>query len=144
MHARDVFPQIKREYIDTGKIRYVFRDLQWQAQTRLAANFSHCANEQGKFLEMHGAIMANQANWVSQADPKEAFLGYARQLGLDTTTLSACASSGKYNASIDNDANAATSVGINSTPTFVINGRVIVGAYPYANFKQILDEELRR
>jgi len=139
-----VFPQIKREYIDTGKIRYVFRDLQWQAQTRLAANFAHCANEQGKFLEMHGTIMANQNDWFSQADLQKAFLGYASQLGLDTNTLSACVTSGKYNASLDSDASAAASVGINSTPTFVINGRVIVGAHPYANFKQIIDEELRR
>src|SRR5262249_17984609 len=94
MFFSDTFPTLRREYIDTGKVRYVFRDYplaQMHPQARKAAEAAHCAGEQGKYWEMHDLLFQNQ-----QALALPQLSEYARNLGLDGASFDACLQSEKY------------------------------------------------
>jgi len=143
------FDQIKKEYIDTGKVRFVSRDfpLDFHPNAKPAAIASRCAGDQGKFWEMRHLMHVN-ADKLS----KEEYLKFATELKLDTTKFKACADSDFYTADIDKQFQEGSAVGITGTPSFVV-GRVVdgkldgvrlVGAMPYAAFdstlKQMLEE----
>ena len=97
------------------------------------------ANEQGKFWEYHDKLFANQ-----QALDRSSLERYAQEVGLDVGKFRAALDSSKFEAQISADAAEGSRLGANGTPTFFINGRQLVGAQPYASFKQIIDEELRK
>ena len=104
---------------------------------RPASEAGQCANEQGKFWPYHDKLFANQQR-LSTADLKQ----YAADLGLDAARFNACFDSHKYGPLVDADIAAGTDVGVNGTPAFLINGRMISGAQPFEAFKKIIDEEL--
>ena len=136
------FPTIKRllqQY--QGKIRVVFRDfpLSIHPQAPKAAEAGNCANEQGKFWEMHDRMFTNQQK-LGVADLKAA----AAELGLDAQKFNTCLDSGKQAAKWQADVNDGRKYGVSATPTFFINGRIVSGAQPYQNFSEIIDEELGR
>ena len=123
-----------------GKVRIVFRDLPLlniHKNAGHAAEAAHCANDQGKFWEMHDRLFANQQK-LSPAELKE----HAVALGLDATAFNQCLDSGKYTADWRRDAEEASRLGLSGTPAFFINGRLISGAQPFENFAQIVEEEL--
>jgi|JI10StandDraft_1071094.scaffolds.fasta_scaffold62994_1 protein-disulfide isomerase len=136
------YPTVKRimdQY--KGRIRFVFRDfpLSIHPQAPKAAEAAACANEQGKFWQMHDAMFENQQK-LAVSDLKST----AASLGLDTERFVACLDSGKKTADWQADMEAGKKYGVNSTPSFFINGRLIAGAAPYPAFAQIIDEELQR
>jgi len=133
------FPQLKKEYIDTGKVKYVYRDfpLSFHPEAQPAAEAAECADEQGKFWEMHDLIFQNQAIMSNSA-----YKQWAEQLGLDTAQFNDCLDSGKYRQEVQSDSNYGSQVGVSGTPTFFINGIRLVGAQPFEAFKQIIDAEL--
>jgi len=104
-----------------------------------AAEAAQCANEQGKFWEFHDKVFANQSA-LSDDDLKK----HATDLGLNVEAFTACFSSGKYRADVDNDAAEGSKVGVTGTPAFFVNGRFLSGAQPFDNFKAIIDDELNR
>ena len=108
-------------------------------QARLAAEAALAAGEQGKYWEMHDVIMANQENLG-----RAALDDYAQKLGLDVARFRTALDDGRHRAQVDRDIEDATALGLKGVPSFVINGRVIAGAYPLERFKQIIDEELAR
>jgi protein-disulfide isomerase len=123
-----------------GKVRIVFRDLPLlniHKNAGHAAEAAHCANDQGKFWEMHDRLFANQQK-LAPADLKE----HAVALGLDATAFNQCLDSGKYTAEWRRDSEEASKLGLSGTPAFFINGRLISGAQPFDAFAQIIDEEL--
>ena len=145
-YGRDTYPQIMKEYVDTGKVKYVWRDypLGFHKNAQKAAEAAHCAGEQGKFWEMHDRLFANQQN-IAPADlPK-----HAEALQLNASLFQQCVDSGRFAADIRKDMDVATGAGISGTPTFLIgtvqpNGSVkvtkkLVGAKPFAEFKAALD-----
>ncbi len=139
------FQQLKKNYIDTGKLRFVSRDLplEFHNNALTAAQGARCAGEQEKFWQMRDILIANSTNLG-----QDAILTYAQQLALDMNRFRLCLDSGKYFAEIQRDIAEAGSAGIAGTPTFVlgkasegtIEGIRIVGAQPYAAFHRIISE----
>jgi len=145
---RDTLPLIKSEYIDTGKVRLVYRDfpLNFHPGAMPAAQGAECAREQGKFWEMHDKIFSEQDKQgsgtiqFSISDIKR----WASGIVLDTGKFNSCLDSGKYADEVNKDIKAGQSAGVTGTPSFFINGRLIVGAQPFNAFKAIIDEELKK
>jgi protein-disulfide isomerase len=124
-----------------NKVRMVFKDfpLPNHAEAFKASEAAHCAGEQGKYWEMHDAMFANQ-----RALQVPALKQAARALGVDGAKFDECLDSGKHAANVRADYALGEKMGVNSTPTIYINGRPLVGAQPFEQFKLIIDEELAR
>jgi protein-disulfide isomerase len=150
-HVRDTYPQIDKEYIQTGKVKFVFRDLPLESIHKnafKAAEAAHCAGEQNKYWEMHDRLFANQ----NSLEPAM-LTAHAQAVGVDTTKFQTCLDSGKYAAAIRKDIAEANKYGITGTPTSVIGLtqpgepkikvlKVIRGAQSIAAFKEALDSVL--
>jgi len=143
-HARETFPRLRRDYIDSGKVRYASRDLPLarHAYAVPAAVASRCAGEQGRFWEYREALFAAQRTLGS-----EPYARIAGDLGLDVERLEACRRDGRQEANVQADIEVARASGIGSTPGFVI-GRVVdgrfegekmLGAQPYEVFAAKID-----
>ncbi len=130
--------RVVKEY--DGKVRLVFRNfpLSFHDKAGKAAEAALCANEQGKFWQMHDQMFAHQ----DQLDVS-ALTQAATTLGLDGAKLGSCLESGKYAADVQRDIEAGKKAGVSGTPAFFINGRMISGAQPYERFKEIIDAELK-
>jgi len=102
-----------------------------------AAEASECANEQGKFWEYHDKIFENQALLSNTI-----FSTWAGELGLDIEKFDECLSSGKYQDKVSKDMSDADSYGASGTPTFFVNGKILVGAQPFSAFQQAIEAEL--
>ena len=120
-------------------MRLVYREypLPNHPNAKPASEAGLCANAQGKFWPYHDKLFANQQK-LGATDLKQ----YAVDLGLDVTTFNACVDSHKYAPAVDADIAAGNDVGVNGTPAFFINGRMLSGAQPFEAFKKIIDEEL--
>ncbi len=130
--------QIKETYGD--KVALVFRDfpLPMHKDAPKAGEAGHCAQEQGKFWEMHDLLFENQ-----RALKPDQLKGYAGELGLDQAAFDECLDSGRYAANIEADKAAGEKVGVSGTPAFFINGQFINGARPFDSFKEVIDSELK-
>jgi protein-disulfide isomerase len=132
--------QLEEKYGD--KIRLVFRDFplvgfhQFAAK---AAEAASCGNEQGKFWEIYDKLFANQSNLKVPALKQ-----YAVDLNLNASQFDQCLDSGKYAKVWQEDRDAGSQYGVTGTPTFFINGRMLVGNLPLDKFSEMIDEELRR
>lgn len=143
----NTYSQIKRDYIDTGKVRLVFRDypLSFHEAARPSALAANCANEQGRFWSYHDAIFAEQAKKgqgtiaYGVTELKE----WARQVGMDMSRFIPCLDSAKYLSEVEQDVADGSAVGVSGTPSFFINGKLIVGAQPYSSFKALIDAALQ-
>ena len=131
--------QIEERYGD--KVRIVFRDypLNIHPFAAKAAEAAACANEQGKFWEMHDKLFANQQK-LTVDDLK----GYAASIGLDAAGFDQCLDSGKHTEEWKKDLAEGTQYGVTGTPAFFVNGRFLNGAVPYDKFTAMIDEELER
>ncbi len=131
--------QVKKDYIDDGRVRYIFRDfpLGFHPEAQFAAEASECAHEQGKFWEYHDALYENQQSLGSAL-----YIQLAQQIGLDDDKFKTCIDTRKYSQEVKDDFSYGSKVGVTGTPTFFINGIKLVGAQPYQSFKQIIDDEL--
>jgi protein-disulfide isomerase len=137
LRANPIVTQVLHEYGD--KIRFTYRHypLGNHPNARPAAEASACANEQGKFWPYHDRLFADPTH-LSQDDLKQD----AAALGLDTGKFDACVASHKYKADVDADVAAGDEAGVDGTPAFFINGRMVSGAQSFDLFKRIIDEEL--
>lgn len=143
-------PTLTKEYIDTGKLRYAFRDFpldRIHPEARKAAEAARCAGDQGKYWEMHDMLFQNQ-----KALQMDKLKGYAQGLDLDLTAFNACLENGKYKAAVQKDLDDGVGVGVRGTPTFVlgktgpddtIQGVVISGAQPFPVFRQEIERLLQ-
>lgn len=145
---KETFPQLRRAYIDTGKVRWVFRDfpLPFHAGAIPAAEGAECAREQGKFWAMHDVIFTEQGQQGSGTIPFTAddVKRWAAKIGLNADTFNPCLDAGKYRPEIAKDIADGKAAGVNGTPAFFVNGRPVVGAQPFAAFKVVIDEELKK
>lgn len=146
---RESLPQLKSEYIDTGKVKLVYRDFPLSGihpGAEAAAEGAACASEQGKFWEMHDQIFKEQdKQGQGTVQFTAADLGtWARQIGLHAAEFKACLDSGKFKDEVKKDYDDGIAAGVTGTPGFFINGRVVRGALPFASFKSIIDEELSK
>lgn len=136
--AEETVAEVLKAYGD--KVRFVHRDfpLAFHANAHAAAQSAHCAHEQGKFWEMHAKLFG--AKDLSISGLKE----IAKELGVDTVKFNYCLDSGQYKGAVDRDMAEGASVGVEGTPAFFINGRMLSGAQPFSEFKKIIDAELAR
>jgi protein-disulfide isomerase len=149
-YARDTFPQLAAEYIQTGKVKYVRRDFPLESihpHAFKAAEAAHCAQEQGKGWELHGRLFGHQQQLAPTDWP-----GHAQALGLDASAFQQCLESGKYAARIRQDMSEAQAAGVTGTPSFFLGvsdpsgkvkaTRMFKGAQAYAAFKAAIDDLL--
>jgi protein-disulfide isomerase len=142
------FSEVKKNYIDTGKVRFVSRDLplDFHPLAMKAAVASLCAADQGKYWEMRDALISNSP----ELSP-EALLKYAQGLSPDMNSFRACLDSGKHKSEIQKDLADAAALNISGTPTFVLgktsrdklNGLVLVGAQSYSTFDSAIQQALK-
>ncbi|HEY1342075.1 MAG TPA: thioredoxin domain-containing protein [Bryobacteraceae bacterium] len=133
------FPDLKKNYIDTGKVRFYSRDmpLDFHSNAMRAAQAARCANEQGQFWKMRDIMGANPDR-LGLPD----LLATAGDLKLDVNAFKSCVESGKYKTAVETDVSEAMRIGADGTPSFVIGkstpdgveGELIVGAQPYPVF----------
>ncbi len=122
-----------------GQIRFVYRNLPLTSihpNAMPAAVASLCARDQDAFWGYHDKLFSSE-----QLD-QDTYIRYAADLGLDTETFTACLSDGSHDAEIQADMDFAISLGVQSTPTFFVNGLAVVGAQPLSYFQQLIDKEL--
>ena len=139
-------PDIRKRLIDAGTISYRFYDypLPMHKNTWAASNAAACADEQGKFWEMHDQLFNAQDQWNGQATsrPKGKFKEYVKALGLNVDQWEACFDARKYQARIKANELMATKRGAAQTPTFVIGDKMIGGAISFDRFKALVDSAL--
>jgi len=141
------FAQIKANYIDTGKVRFVSRDfpLDFHDNARRAATAGRCAAEQGKYWEMRHVMIVN-----AEALKPDNLATYAGTVKIDVPKFKSCLESDKFKAQIDQDVAEGGVAGVQGTPSFVIGrlendklqGVRLVGAMPYAQFDAKIQEML--
>ncbi len=145
----DTFAQLKKAYVDTGKIKYVFRDfpLILHEQAHGAAIAAHCAGRQDAYWKMHDALFTQQ-----QRLGPELYKELAASLKLEPAAFASCLNDPTAAAEVDNDLSYGQSVGVQGTPSFfvgridsgqVVDARAISGAKPFTVFAQAIDALLR-
>lgn len=143
-------PVLKKDYIDTGKVRYLFRDfpLEMHPEARKAAEAAHCAGEHGKYWEMHDVLFQNQ-----KALAPTQLAVYARTIGLGEAEFDQCLSSGRHSARVARGLADGAAAGVHGTPGFVIGktrtgeiveGTPLRGAQPLESFRRIIDQALAK
>jgi protein-disulfide isomerase len=139
-------PDIRKRLVDPGTVSYRFYDfpLPIHKNTWMASNAAACADEQGKFWEMHDQLFYAQDQWNGQATsrPKSKFQDYAKGIGLDVDKWEACYDAKKYQPRIKANEQMAVKRGATQTPTFVIGNKMVPGAISYDRFKAYVDSAL--
>lgn len=143
----DVLPQLKKDYLDTGKAKLYFRHFPLTSihpNAQLASEASECANDQGQFWDYHNVLFENQNEWASlTGGTYEAKLTeYATSLGLDSSSFQECLTSGKFTENVNTDLEEGAQAGVDGTPATFVDGYLIVGAVPYDQFKVQIDAQL--
>jgi protein-disulfide isomerase len=131
--------QIMDTYGDKVAIYFKQNPLPFHKNAGPAAEAALAAHEQGKFWQMHDKLFEN-----SKVLDRASLEKYAQELGLDMTKFKAALDSGKFKAQIQKDMAEAQAAGLSGTPSFLVNGRQIVGAQPFESFKAVIDEELNK
>ncbi len=137
---QQTLPQIESKYIDTGKVKFVYRDfpLGFHQNAQKAGEATECAEEQGKFWEMHDMLFDKGVTGGVTS-----FKQYAADLGLDTSEFNSCLDSGKYADEVQQDMKDGTAAGVRGTPGFIINGKLVSGAQPFSVFEQAIEDALQ-
>lgn len=145
-------PVILEEYIEKGKVKLVFRDFPIQSihpNALPASVAAECANDQGKFREMHDILFEKQNEWnkLETTETLSLFSQYASNMQLDQKIFDSCLTSGKHIPEIQNDLNDGRDYGVTGTPGFFIGNEKIgftelKGAQPFESFKKIIDAQL--
>ena len=134
----EVWKKLAVEY--PTQIRLVYRDFPLYSihpDAASAANAAECSNEQNKYWEFHNLLLSG-----SEGFGEGAYQSYASSLKMDMTSFQQCLDENRYEAEITADFDYASSIGIQSTPTFFVNGVALIGAQPYEVFKEVIDLEL--
>jgi protein-disulfide isomerase len=139
-------PDVRSRLVNSGQIRLRYLDLPLveigHRNSPTASLAAACANEQGKFWEMHDLIFQHQDRWATQAtsNPRGVIDPLARQIGLDVARYEQCMDSQKYLANIQAHRRTAQRYRVQSTPSFVIGGKVHAGNMTYDEFKRRVEE----
>ena len=149
----ETLPLIMNEYINEGQVKLVFRDFPIQSihpNALPASVAAECANEQGKFKEMHDMLFENQNKWSNQSlDNLMITLSqYASEMELEEEKFDSCLKNGKYIEEIQKDLDDGRTYGVSGTPGFFVGNDQIgfielTGAQPFENFKKVIDNQLK-
>jgi protein-disulfide isomerase len=141
--VQETLPSIAQNQIANGEVVLVFYDfpLPSHPQAPAAHEAAYCAGEEGAaaYWAMHDALFDNLANWENQSDTTTLFTGYAGEIGLDVEQFRSCLESGQFTERVEAGIAAGAQRGVNSTPSFFLNGQLIRGAQPLATFNQAIE-----
>jgi protein-disulfide isomerase len=140
----DAYETFRRDYVETGKVRFAYINYPLNSHQNAwpAAQTAMCAAAQDKFWPMHEALFATQQQWEILSPPTPFLDSLARSLNLDMKRFTDCVSSGKMRGLIQADHDRALAAGATSTPTFIIGGKLVVGAIPLAEMRAAVDSAL--
>ena len=144
-------PQIIQNYVNTGKVRLIFRNFPFLGpESTAAAEAAECATDQGKTWAYHDALYQAKVGDVAKGGSEDdgfftraEFLALAQKTGLDVTKFTQCVDNNADSNVVSADVSSAAAAGVNSTPTFFINGTQVLGANPYATFQQAIETALK-
>ncbi len=140
--ALETMPVLEREYVRTGKVRWVFVNFpltEIHANAVAAAEVAMCAARQNRFWDVHDALFHRQPQWASLGDPASYLVALADSAGVDPAPLRQCLGARATVPEIEADAQRAARAGARSTPTFYIEGGLLRGAAPVGVFRGVLD-----
>ncbi len=139
---RETLPEIERDYVATGKLKLIFVNMPLTSlhpNAEPAAELAMCAAKQHRFWQMHDLLFRKQDDWADLKAPGAYFLALGDSLRLNRGQLQECLRTKAMRPVVEADFDGSRRSGATSTPTFYIEGQLIVGAQPYALFKQVLD-----
>jgi protein-disulfide isomerase len=134
-------PTIEQRLIDTGRLRWRYRDfpLQQHSFSRLAAHSAACADEQGKYWPQHQRIYEGQSEWAAARDAAGIFRRYAKENGLDLTRYDDCMTAGRFAGRIQASYEEGVRLGVSSTPTLLVGGRLYQGRFDSDAITRLVD-----
>ncbi|HUF36778.1 MAG TPA: thioredoxin domain-containing protein [Gemmatimonadales bacterium] len=144
--AKETFPALEREYIATGKVRWVFVNFPLTAlhsNAVPAAEAALCAGRQNAFWPVHDLLFEHQETWAPLKEPGAFFLSLADSAGISKPAMLECVRSPDTRAEVQAEAEGSERSGATSTPTFYIEGGLLAGAHPVEVFREALDSIYR-
>jgi protein-disulfide isomerase len=138
----ETLPRLEAEYIRTGKLRLTFINFpisQLHPNAQAAHELAMCGAEQGKFWRLHDLLYDHQAQWAGLRDPKPYFLTLADSARLSRSDLERCYAAGRVRQLIAAETQTSWQAGVQSTPSFIVQGVLLAGTAPIENFRPILD-----
>jgi protein-disulfide isomerase len=140
-----VVSRIITDYVKTGKVKFSYKNYAFLGdESRWAAQAAECAADQGKFWEMHDLLFNRQQSENSGAFNKENLINLAKEVKVDGTKFSECLNQDKTLERVQEDISEGNRIGVRGTPSFLLNGKLIVGAQPYEAFKTAIDAALKK
>jgi len=139
------YPIVKKVTEDlSAKVRFAYRHfpLPQHKNAKLAATVAEAAGKQGKFWEMHDLIFQNQSDWSEEKNAAVLFAKYAQDIGLDLARFQTDIASDDIKAKIENDYKSGVKAGVNSTPSFFLNGKKMDNPRNYDEFKNAIEQTL--
>lgn len=137
--ASETEPQLIEEYIATGEVYFIYKNYPLQQASFPIAEASLCAAEQEKFWEYHDILFAN---FNPQAVSSRRLEAYAEAIELDVDQFRSCIQSNRYRADVEKSQLEGVNAGLESTPTFFVNGKMLEGAQPFSMFQQAIEAAL--
>lgn len=142
---KEIYPKLKSEYIDTGKVSFVFWDLAFLGdESSFAAEAALCAKDQGKFWEYHDKLFENQNGENQNAFSNENLKKFGSEIGLAATDFESCVDSRINKPIVEESTAQSNQYAVNSTPTIFVNGLRLEGLMPWENYQQIIESELSK
>lgn len=139
-----ILPRIVTDYILPGKVKLAYKNFAFLGEeSKWAAQGAECAADQGRFWDFHELLFSRQAGENAGTFTKANLLNYARELTFDIPAFQTCLNGDKTLDRVQADISEGNTLGVRGTPSFVINGKLLVGAQPYEAFKTALDEALK-
>lgn len=141
-HALETHPQLVREYVETGKVRVVFINFpitEIHPNAVPAAQFGLCAARVDRFWDAHRLLFRHQSAWRALPDPAPFLITLADSLGISREETVRCLEDPAVTAAIRQEGEGSIRAGARSTPTFYIEGGLLIGAQPISVFRPILD-----
>ena len=137
---KQTLPSLEKQYIETGKVKFVYRHFAILGKHSMAAaQAAECAGEQAKFWPYHDTLFGGEGSPFPFAKLK----GYAKDLRLNAQAFDQCLDSGKYVDKVEKETGIGAFLGASGTPAFFLNGKLMVGAQPFRVFEAVIEEELK-
>ena len=141
--ARETLPQLEAAYISGGQVRFVFNHFAFLGEESVrAAEAAECAAEQGRVWDFMDTLWANQRGENRGAFADRYLKSFAGGLGLDALSFNSCLDTRRYRAAVLQETQAGRERGVNSTPSFFVNGKLVSGAQPFEVFQQEIEAAL--
>jgi protein-disulfide isomerase len=145
-HSEQTFPALEKEYVATGKVRWIFINYPLTSlhpNAVAAAEFAMCAAREGKFWPAHDLLYRRQEVWAPLKNPAAFLISLTDSLKLPKTKVSACLEKAETRDEVRKDSEGAVKAGAQSTPTFYIEGGLLIGVWPPDIWRPILDSVYR-